>query len=103
MKEQSTKNLVRKLFQLQNKISNCFPIMRGSVAVLGMKNKQPYFSVSVNKKTNLVYLGKDRVGAAKKCSANYKKMMKLIDEVTLVNMELLKRKVDPTKIDYENF
>ena len=102
MKEQSTKILFRKLFRLQKNISDIFPVMRGSVAVLGMKNKQPYFSVSVNKKTNLVYLGKERIGAAKKCSNNYKKMMKLVDEMTLVNMELLRRKVDPTKIDWEN-
>lgn len=102
MKEQSTKTLVRKLSQLKKNISNGFPVMRGSVAVLGMKNKQPYFSVSINKKTNLVYLGKERASAAKKCLANYKKVMKFLDEVTLINMELLKRKVDPTKIDYEN-
>ena len=94
MKEQSTKTLLRKLNLLKKNISNVFPVMRGSVAVLGMKNKQPYFSVSINKKTNLVYLGQERIGAAKKCSTNYKKMMKLVDEITLINMELLKRKVD---------
>jgi hypothetical protein len=60
MKEQTTKALVRKLSRLQKNISDIFPVMWGSVAVLVMKNKQPYFSVSVNKKTNLVYLGKER-------------------------------------------
>lgn len=103
MKEQSTKILVRKLLKLHKDISSCFPIMRGGVTIFGMENKQPYFSVSINKKTNLIYLGKERAKAAKACTKNYKKMMKIIDEVTLINMQLLKRKVDPAEIDYENF
>ena len=102
MKEKSTSTLERKLIHLRDKMFSLFPIMRGSVVVIGTKNKQPHFSLNKNKKTNLIYLGKSRWAAAKKCSANYKKMMQLVDEVTLINMELLKRGVDPTKIDYEN-
>ena len=102
MKEKSTISLERKLLHLRGKMFSLFPIMRGSVVEIGTKNKQPHFSLNKNKKTNLIYLGKGRVAAAKKCSANYKKMMQIVDEITLINMELLKRRVDPTKIDYEN-
>ncbi|MCK5027855.1 MAG: hypothetical protein KAS07_05545 [Candidatus Pacebacteria bacterium] len=102
MKEQSTKILIRRLVQLQKKLFNGFPIMRGSVTELGMGKKQPYFSVSINKKTNLIYLGNNRVRQAKKCVSNYKKMMEIIDEMTLINMELLKRNVDIGKISQEN-
>lgn len=102
MKELSTKTLERKLSQLHKKICNGFPIMRGSVTELGTKTKHPHFSVKVNQKTKLIYLGVDRARIAKKCSTNYKNLMKLIDEMTLINMELLKKKVDITKIDYEN-
>lgn len=102
MKEKSTSTLERKLIHLKGKMFSLFPIMRGSVVVIGTKNKQSHFSLNKNKKTNLIYLGKSREAAAKKCSANYKKMMQIVDEITLINMELLKRRVDPTKIDYEN-
>jgi len=102
MKEKSTSFLERKLLNLKRKMFNLFPIMRGSVVEIGTRNKQPHFSLNKNKKTNLIYLGKSRAASAKKCSANYKKMMEIVDEITLINMELLKRKVDPTKISYEN-
>lgn len=102
MKEKTTKSLEHKLVQLRVKMFSLFPIMRGSVVEIGNKNKQPHFSLNKDKKTRLVYLGKSRSAAAKKCSANYKKMMMLVDEMTLINMELLKRRVDPADIDYEN-
>jgi hypothetical protein len=102
MKEKSTRTLERKLVQLRDQMFSLFPIMRGSVVEIGNKNKQPHFSLNKSNKTNLLYLGKSRESAAKKCSANYKKMMLLVDEMTLINMELLKRRVDPTEIDYEN-
>ncbi len=102
MKEKSTNYLERKLVHLREKMSSLFPIMRGSIVVIGTKNKQPHFSLNKDKKTKLIYLGKSKLAAAKKCSANYKKMMQFVDEMTLINMELLRRSVDPTKIDYEN-
>ena len=100
--EQSTKKLIRKLVQLQKKLCNGFPIMRGSVTELGRTKKQPYFSVSINRKTNLIYLGNSRVKQAKKCASNYKIFLEIIDEMTLINMELLKRNVDIGKINQEN-
>jgi len=44
------------------------------------------------------YLGNKKQGIAKKWIDNYRKHMKLIDEMTLINMELIRRtKVDPDK------
>lgn len=103
MKEKTTKSLVRKLSQLRGKINGLFPLMRGSVVIIGTKNKQPYYSLNKNQKTHLVYLGKNRLSSARKCSENYKKMAQLVDEMSLLNMELFRRNIDPTKLDHENF
>ncbi len=94
MKEQKTKKLANRLLYLQKEICDSFPIMRGSVTELGKDKKQPYFSVSINRKTKLIYLGNKREQQANKCASNYKKIMRIIDEMTLINMELLKRNID---------
>ena len=64
--------------------------MRGSVVVIGTRNKQPYFSLNKNKKTRLIYLGKKREDKAREYSENYKKLLEIIEEMTIINMELLK-------------
>jgi len=64
--------------------------MRGSVTIMGTKNKQPYFSVSMGGKTKTVYLGDKRAAKAKKYVENYKVMVSIIDKMTLVQMELMK-------------
>lgn len=73
-----------------------FPMMRGSVVNIGMKNKQPKYSLNMEGKTKLMYLGNKKQGIAKKLIANYRKHMQLIDEMTLINMEIIRRtKVEP--------
>jgi len=81
------KNRVR---TLQRQLGNLGPLMRGSVVVIGTRNKQPYFSLNKDKKTKLIYLGKKREARAKEYSANYKKLLEIIEEMTILNMELLK-------------
>ena len=66
------------------------PFMRGTVVVIGTRNKQPYFSLNKDKKTKLIYLGKKREGKANRLSASYKKLLDIIEEMTILNMELLK-------------
>jgi hypothetical protein len=51
----------RKVQSLQKALAEVGPLMRGSVVVIGTKNKQPYFSLNKDKKTRLIYLGKDRL------------------------------------------
>ena len=79
-----------KLAGLQNSLSEIGPVMRGSVVVIGTKNKQPYFSLNKNKKTKLIYLGKKRESVAKEYSNNHKMLLEIIEEMTSINMELLK-------------
>ena len=80
----------RRVKLLQNQLGKLGPVMRGSVVVIGTRNKQPYFSLNKNKKTRLIYLGKKKEDKAREYSENYKKLLEIIEEMTIINMELLK-------------
>jgi len=56
--------------------------------------KQPYFSLNKDKRTRLIYLGQKRVDLARQYSRNYKRLLAIIEEMTILNMELLKRDAD---------
>jgi hypothetical protein len=79
--------------------------MRGTVVLLGTKCGNPrcrcargekhlqyYFSVNVEKKTKLMYLGKSKKVEAKEYSRNYELLWNIVEEMTLLNFELLKAK-----------
>lgn len=66
------------------------PMMRGSVTVMGKKNKQPYFSVGIKGKTKIIYLGDKRAKLAREYTANYKHFLDVIEQMTILNMDLLK-------------
>ena len=80
----------RRIKTLQNQLGKLGPLMRGSVVVIGTRNKQPYFSLNKNKKTRLIYLGKKREDKAREYSQNYKKLLEIVEEMTIINMDLLK-------------
>ena len=80
----------RRVKLLQNQLGKLGPVMRGSMVVIGTRNKQPYFSLNKNKKTRLIYLGKKREDKAREYSDNYKKLLEIVEEMTIINMELLK-------------
>ena len=80
----------KRIRTLQKQLGNLGPLMRGSVVVIGTHNKQPYFSLNKDKKTKLIYLGKKWEARAKEYSANYKKLLEIVEEMTILNMELLK-------------
>ncbi len=84
----------RRVTILRNKLAKLGPIMRGSVTVLGTRNKQPYFSMNKEGKTKLIYLGKKRESLAREYSENHKQLKKIVDEMTELNMILLKKKYD---------
>ena len=88
-KKELTK-LKRQIKTLQNQLGKLGPVMRGSVTIIGTQNKQPYFSLNKNKKTRLIYLGKKREAKAKEYSRNYKKLLDIVEEMTIINMTLLK-------------
>ena len=88
-KKELTK-LNRRIKTLQSQLGKLGPVMRGSVVVIGTRNKQPYFSLNKNKKTQLIYLGKKREDKAREYSQNYKKLLEIVEEMTIINMTLLK-------------
>lgn len=97
-REKSTQFLQKRLKIIQKQMGELFPMMRGSVVNIGMKNKQLKYSLNIEGKTKLIYLGDKKQGIAKKWIDNYKQHMKLIDEMTLINMEIIRRtKIDPDK------
>ena len=64
--------------------------MRGSIVFIGNQKKYSHFSRNKDKKTHLIYLGKKREDRAKEYSENYKRLLDIIEEVTILNMTLLK-------------
>ena len=90
MDKQDLTRMKRRIRTLQKQLGNLGPLMRGSVVVIGPRNKQPYFSLNKDKKTKLIYLGKKRETRAKEYSANYKQLLEIVEEMTILNMELLK-------------
>ena len=79
------------------------PLMRGSVVELaircgnencrcarGEKHKKIHFSMSKKGKTTMMYLGKEQEPIARQYSENYKTLLEIVEEMTMVNMELLK-------------
>jgi hypothetical protein len=90
MEKQELTKMKRRVKVLQKQLGQLGLVMRGSVVVIGTRNKQPYFSLNKNKKTHLIYLGKKREEKAKEYSRNYKKLLEIVEEMTMINMILLK-------------
>jgi len=84
----------RQIRKLQEELGQLGPVMRGSVVVIGTRNKQPYFSLNKDKRTRLIYLGQKRVTCAQAYSKNYKRLLAIVEEMTILNMELIKRDAD---------
>jgi len=90
MEKKELTKMKRRVKTLQNQLGKLGPVMRGSVVVIGTRNKQPYFSLNKNKKTRLIYLGEKRGDKAREYSQNYKKLLEIVEEMTIINMTLLK-------------
>jgi hypothetical protein len=89
-KAQTAEELTARLGELQREMNGLGVVMRGSVVVIGVRNKQPYFSLNKGGKTHLIYLGKKREGLARRYSQNYRRLRELVEEMTAINMLLLK-------------
>ncbi len=83
-------SLERRVRELRKELCRLGPLMRGSLVVIGTRNKQPYFSVNIRRKTHLLYLGRRREQKAKQYSQNYRRLQEIVEEMTLLNMRLLK-------------
>ena len=91
MEKRELAKMKRRVKTLQRRMAQLGPVMRGSLVVIGTRNKQSFFSLNRNKKTQLIYLGKKRQARAKEYSDNYKKLRAIVEEMTMINMTLLKK------------
>ena len=84
----------RQVRKLQQAIRSLGPVVRGSVLLIGTRNKQPYFSFNKDKRTRWIYLRQKRVALARQYSQDYKRLLVIVEEMTILNMELLKHDAD---------
>jgi len=94
MCKKNFEKMKKRLIELGKEMERLGPVMRGSVVYIGTRNKQYYFSLNKNKKTKLIYLGNKRVERARICSTNYMKLLEIIEEMTDINMKLIKNNVE---------
>jgi len=92
MKSAQVRKTQAKVRALRRELGKLGPVMRGSVVVIGTRNKQPYFSLNKDRKTRLIYLGRDREAKAREYSDNYRRLLAIVEEMTLLNMALLKER-----------
>ena len=103
MDKREIEKLKRRRRALQKRMAALGPLMRGSVVELdgtcgnpncrcarGEKHRKYYFSMSVKGKTKIIYLGKSREPIAQQYSENYKMLLEIVEEMSRINMELLK-------------
>ena len=90
MENKERAKIKRRLKALHKEMTELGPVMRGSVVIIGTRNKQPYFSLNKDKKTQLIYLGKKREDKARQYSDNYKRLREIIEEMTQLNMIIVK-------------
>jgi hypothetical protein len=90
-------NKIARLHALRAQLATLGPFLRGSVVRLGPR-QTAMLSLNKNGKTRLVYLGESRVAQATRYSENYKRLLSIIEETTLLLMDLLKKRVPHAKI-----
>lgn len=90
MSKKEIEKMKRRVKTLQKQLAELGPVMRGSVVLIGTRNKQYYFSLNKDKKTHLIYLGKKKAPLAREYSENYKKLLAIVEEMTMLNMKLIK-------------
>lgn len=93
MDKREIAKMKRRVKTLRKQLAESGPVMRGSVVLIGTRNKQYYFSLNKDKKTHLIYLGKKKVDLVREYSENYKKLLAIIEEMTILNMKLIKEGV----------
>jgi hypothetical protein len=93
IQKMTTSALKKRLALLEAKVPDLFPLMRGCIVRIGMKSKQPTYSLNMKGKTKIVYLGESKEQTVRQMIDNYKTLLKLIDEMTLINIELVKKNV----------
>lgn len=110
MDKKKMHKLKRRRQTLEKTLAGLGPLMRGSVVELattcgnpncrcasGHKHKKLYYSMSRKGKTTLVYLGKSRAPLARQYANNYKRLLEIVEEMTTINMQLLRAGATDTR------
>jgi hypothetical protein len=84
------RKMKRRMEVLERQMAKIGPVMRGTIVTNGKKHPQPYFSMNKDGRTHLMYLGASRVDHARKLAENYKKLIGITEEMSSLNMALLK-------------
>lgn len=90
MDKREITQMKRRVKTLQKRLGALGPVMRGSLVRIGTRNKQFYFSLNKDNRTHLIYLGNKREPCAREYSTNYQKLLDIVEEMTVLNMKLLK-------------
>ena len=90
-KEKETAWLKKRVKVLEREAKALFPLMRGSIVHTGMRDKQPKYSLKMKGINKFVYLGKTREPLAREYIDNHKRLTELVDEMTLINIEIIRR------------
>ena len=101
--DKEKQKIQRRLRVLREKMAQVGPVMRGSVVMLGTrcgnpsckcargeKHQQYFYSLNKKGKTILAFLGKSREPKARQYTDNYKAMVDIMEEMTMLNLKLLK-------------
>lgn len=100
----SLDELYARRFKLWRNLVNIADFVRGSVVVLrrpcvypnckrcqeGVKHPATYLSVSKNGKTQLIYLPKSIRSKVKQWNENYRKLQKILEEISEANIQIIK-------------
>lgn len=95
----STK-LVRKRQMWLNKLADAGPMVRGSLVTAQRGNHLAHqLTVSVKSKTHTVYVPKSMVGEVKQWIVNYRRMQRIIKEVSKLSMALIHRRAPESRAE----
>jgi hypothetical protein len=83
--------LEKQLERLEAKAHKCFPLMKGCVTVIGGDNKLLRFTSKKNGKSYSMYLGDKKAEVAKKYIENYRKLNDIVNKMSEINLEIIKR------------
>ena len=90
MSAQEIQKARKRLKTLEAQLTKVGSVMRGNIVTNGQRHPQPYFSLNKDGRTQLIYLGATREPMAKKLTSNYRRMIAITEEMTVLNMALLK-------------
>lgn len=90
MSKAEVRTAEKRLKVLEKHLAKTVPLMRGTIVTNGVRHSQAYFSLNKDRRTHLIYLGEARLAKARQMSGNYKRLLEIIEEMTVLNMALLK-------------